>query len=60
MGDHFVPYLLGEAFSCLMLHGIGGYFFEFPDLILGWFDALDTMLCHHLYSFLVLFSDDEL
>ena len=60
MCDHFVPYLLGEAFSCLMLHSIGGYFFKLPDLILGWCDELDIMLCHHLYSFLILFADYEL
>jgi hypothetical protein len=51
MRDHFIPYLLGEAFPGLTLHGIGGYFFEFPDLILGWFDKLDAMLCHDLDSF---------
>jgi len=59
MCDHFIPYLLGEAFSGLMLHGIGGYFFEFPDLILGWFDERDAMLCHDLDSFLILFADYE-
>ena len=60
MSDYFIPYLLGEAFLCLVLHGDGGYFFEFPDLILGWLDELDTMLCHYLYSFLILFADYEL
>ena len=60
MCDHLVPYLLGETFSCLVLHGIVCYFFEFPDLICGWFDELDTMLCHYLHSFLILFADLEL
>ena len=60
MCDHFVPYLLGKAFSCSLLHGIGGYFFEFLDLILGWYDELNTVLCHYLYSFLILFADYEL
>ena len=60
MCDNLIPYLLGEAFSCLILHGIGGYFFKLPDLILGRLDELDTMLCHYLYGFLIFFADDEL